>query len=650
MPSPLSLFALFSAAAAKLSPNSTNTFSTTAIHKVDNPPYLTHPHPMILPGMHQAVVPFNFDHTVNNSTSNNSALPKIPSLDVSTLNTQANTSVAVRSTPVNQNTATQSTTGDTNFDTKSTQLNTLINQYTSARNILFDGYAQFQNNSAIAQYNVREICLSLLATAEYAQKCANYFEEITTDETLTAEQINTLQKSFDAFKAQCKKDCIAYIVPRQREVFYPDQLYPPANINDIVKILHLLQYVINGYAKMITSETGIYSTNVIIDYTGNGGTTVETGVIRFDINMFQDLIQFLHMFSHESGHLETMIFDQESTRTVPAPKLSYAIPSILAKQLPNQENEAEADTNAAIVCALYDVPLSHPYTDFQSQNPLSPSQVGQDVHPQGIERAAIMQEAVSTLSYHFGNNPFGSNNIWQKFAQKIRNISGINFKEDIPTLAELLDIYNRSPNDKARQIQTLKEEYPNLFTKTTRGDYPPAPLVAIGIDKQLAASTNPSIPFQQIRRGTPTESIEAFQRQWALANGALPFPAWDTPPPSPQVAGLRAASKRTVASQTSAQNNPVMPVPAIVSSRSIPAGVSPRVYDAPHTTPSLASASTSSDPVNIPHATPITTRPAVIKKQLVSYGLHNSSSTVAQSITDSNTEKLEKTTRRMGML
>lgn len=567
----------------KVAPNSTYGFSSTPVQEVTNPPYLTHPDPIILPGSSEPVSPALLE-TPNTFIPSTTGLKKAKA--------KSSPKALTPSTSLNQIKPSQDTPNSAdNFATKSAQLSTLINQYKAARNILFENYNKFQNNSAIAQYNVREICLSLLATAEYAQQCGIYFEKIITDQTLTQPQIDTLQKSFDEFKAQCEKDCIAYKIPRQRMVFYPDQLNPPANVDDIVKILHLLKYVINGYAKMITSETGLYSTNVIIDYTGSGGTTIETGVIRVDINMFKDLIEFLYMFAHESGHLETMIYDQESTRTVPSPKLSYAIPNILSQQFANQENEAEADVNAAIVCALYDVSLSHSYSNFAAQPILSPAQANQDSHPQGIVRANIMQNSVSTLSYHFSNNRFGSNNIWQKFAEKVRSIAGINFREDIPTLAELLRIYNLSPNDKNKQIALLKSEYPNLFTNTTRNDYPPAPIVAVGIDRQLAALTNPNIPFQQIRRNTPSESIETFQEKWKLAGGKLPFPT-----SMPRAVTVASMGKFSQSTPTSSSDTPSRsPAPTQLTS--------------------------------IPLAQPVQGRPEAIKEQLWSNEQHKGKKT-----------------------
>lgn len=462
----------------------------------------------------------------------------------------------------------------THFEANSDQLSTLIDDYHLSRTVLFDGYTKFQNNATIARYNVREVCFSLLATIERAQKCALYFEKIITDQTLTKPEIAKLQKRFDAFTAQCRQDCISYKIPPHQEVFYADQLDPPANIGNIVKVLHLLQYVVNGYAKMISSETGIYDTNVIIDYSGGGGLTLQTGVIRVDINMFQDLIEFLRMYAHENGHLRTVIYHHQSTRTIPSDQLPYITPELLSEQPAFKENEAEADLNAAIVCALYNVPLSRSYTKFKSEIPLPPSQEALDPHPEGTERAKIMQNAVSSLSYHFGDNHFGTNNIWQQFAQRVRSISGINFSRDIPTMAELLRIYNLSPHDKAKQIHTLKTEYPHLFTSTTRGDYPNAPLVAVGIDKQLGAIFNWSLPFQQNRLNTPTETIEDFQAQWKLANGHVPFPDLVTPPPpSPklfayeqytnrqeeQIEADAPSAKRTTRVRTRLIQNPTFP-------------------------------------------------------------------------------------------
>src|SRR5262249_15871834 len=157
------------------------------------------------------------------------------------------------------------------------------------RTVLFEGYTQFQNNATIAQYNVREVCFNLATSIERAQKCGNYFKYLITDQTLTAPEIAKLQKSFDAFKAQAHQDHISYNVPPPQEVFYATLQNTPANISDIVKVLHLLKYVVNGFSKIISSETGIYPTELIIDYTGSGGLTMpETGVIRVDIDQFQD--------------------------------------------------------------------------------------------------------------------------------------------------------------------------------------------------------------------------------------------------------------------------------------------------------------------------------------------------------------------------
>lgn len=586
MPSLISLATPFLTAIAKLSSNSTNASfgfqeintppyltnppeniilpeitksinASAGFPQIDTPPYLTNPiGKMILPGIANPITPplpdvdvssnHGSQNTVLFSAPNNisMAIPKAKAKGKGKLAqvTHANTlaSTTTPSTITTQNTGLHFTSDVLNFQKKSAQLTNLINQYTATRNVLFDSYAQFQNDSAIARYGVREICLSIVAATQRAQKSASYFEEIITDESLTQDQINTLQKTFNDFKAQCKKDCISYEKPGPRADFYPDQVTQPANIDSIVKVLHLLQYVINGYSKMITSVTGYYPTKVTIDYTKSGGTTIETGIIRFDINMFWDLIQFLHMFAHESGHLRTMVFNQESTIVIPVNQLSYAIPLILSQQLDNQKNEAEADINAAIVCAIYKVPLGHPYTGFQSQPPLPASQVGQDSHPQGITRAAIMQEVVSILHYHFNKNDF-DNNIWKTFAEKTRKISGIKFSQDIPTMEEIFRIYNFSPNNPDQQIRTLQAQYPNLFTNTTRGDYPPPPLVAQGLDKQLASITNPSIPFQQIRRNVLDTTIALFQALWKLAGGQLPFPAWVTAPPSPQTVIPRVA-------------------------------------------------------------------------------------------------------------
>lgn len=425
------------------------------------------------------------------------------------------------------------------FREKSDQLTQLINQFVTARDDLFKYYEQYQNSTALQRYSSREIALSLLATVEYAQNCYTYYNKITTDGTLTDSQLHSLKSKFDSFQKRCAQDHIYYKMPRPRLMYYPNQTDTSSNIPKTIGELNLFALYLNGLSKMAYSVLGEYP-QIIIDYTQTGGSMNVEGQLRIDVNMIGPNINVqlpANIILHECGHLDEEQFSDCATHKIPVEKLNYVVPSLVNKAA-NEDQKIEnlADLFAAIVSSLYKVPLNFVYTRF-SDEPIALTSTDPK-HPSGTTRADLLQNTVSIFDQHF-NDKKNKNNRWTKFANNIRAIPRIAYK-DLPTFADLDSIYQQSPQDTRQQSRTMQAQFPALFTYTTRGDFPPPVLVASDLQRQIASISNPAF-FQANRANVPLISVGAFQAKWNAAHpfpeilpaGALRVPALPPPVPAP---------------------------------------------------------------------------------------------------------------------